>query len=101
MRATPWAVGDLVRESHEAGISEVKTVIHKTIGMALFRQSLAEKPWNTAHAIRSINNMRWWRYVRAYDRYCTRLTGNWQWIKASWAKDPWASVKLVRLPLAS
>jgi len=40
--------------------------------------------------------MRWWRYVRAYDRCCTHLTGDNQLPKASWRRNPWASVKLVR-----
>ncbi|MBN1609475.1 MAG: HD domain-containing protein [Polyangiaceae bacterium] len=96
LRATPWAVGDLVNEAHELGIMEVKTLIRKTMGFDQFRQSLTQKPWNTTHAFRSINNMRWWNYVRAYERYSTHLTGDNQLIKASWAKEPWASVKLVR-----
>jgi succinyl-CoA synthetase alpha subunit len=96
LQATPWAVGDLVNEAHEIGIVEVKTLIHKTMGLGQFRQSLAQKPWNTTHAFRSIHNMRWWNYVRAYERYSTHLTGDNQLIKASWVKDPWASVKLVR-----
>jgi succinyl-CoA synthetase alpha subunit len=96
LAATPWAAADLVNEAHEVGIQETETAIAKTMGVRLFRQTLAEQPWNTAHAFRSINNMRWWHYVRAYDRYCTHLTGDSQLPKASWRRNPWASVKLVR-----
>ncbi len=96
LEATPWAAADLVNEAHEVGIAETRTTIAKTIGVRLFRETLTERPWNTAHSFRSINNMRWWRYVRAYDRYCTHLTGDNQLPKASWRRNPWASVKLVR-----
>ncbi len=96
LAATPWAAADLVNEAHEIGIPETQNVVAKTMGIALFRETLATKPWNTAHAFRSINNMRWWRYVRAYDRYCTHLAGDNQLPKASWRRNPWASVKLVR-----
>ncbi len=96
LAATPWAAADLINEAHEVGIREAHTVIAKTMGISLFRETLSEQPWNTAHAFRSINNMRWWRYVRAYDRYCTHLTGDSQLPKASWRRNPWASVKLVR-----
>jgi succinyl-CoA synthetase alpha subunit len=96
LAATPWAAADLINESHEVGISETQNTIAKTVGARLFQETLAERPWNTAHAFRSINNMRWWRYVRAYDRYCTHLTGDNQLPKASWQRNPWASVKMVR-----
>jgi succinyl-CoA synthetase alpha subunit len=96
LAATPWAAADLVNEAHEVGLHETETTISKTMGVRLFRETLAEQPWNTAHAFRSINNMRSWRYVRAYDRYCTHLTGDSQLPKASWQRNPWASVKLVR-----
>jgi succinyl-CoA synthetase alpha subunit len=96
LAATPWAAADLINEAHEVGIPETQTTIAKTIGVRLFRETLAERPWNTAHSFRSINNMRWWRYVRAYDRYCTHLTGDSQLPKASWRRNPWASVKMVR-----
>ncbi len=96
LAATPWAAADLINEAHEVGIPETQTTIAKTMGVRLFRETLAERPWNTAHAFRSINNMRWWRYVRAYDRYCTHLTGDSQLPKASWRRNPWASVKMVR-----
>jgi len=96
LSVTPWAASDLINEAHEVGISETRTTISKTVGLRLFRETLAARPWNTAHAFRSINNMRWWRYVRAYDRYCTHLTGDSQLAKASWRRNPWASVKLVR-----
>jgi len=97
LATTPWAPADLINEAHAIGIPETQTVITKTMGMALFRETLARHPWNTAHAFRSINNMRWWRYVQAYDRCCTHLAGDNQLPKASWRRDPWASVKLVRL----
>jgi len=97
LAATPWAAADLVNEAHEVGISETRTVVAKTMGIALFRETLARQPWNTAHSFRSINNMRWWKYVRAYERSCTHLTGDYQLPKASWRRDPWSSVKLVRL----
>ena len=97
LAATPWAAADLINEAHAIGIPETQTVITKTMGTALFRETLARHPWNTAHAFRSINNMRWWRYVQAYDRCCTHLAGDNQLPKASWRRDPWASVKLVRL----
>ena len=96
LAATPWAAGDIINEADEIGIPEIKSVIAKTMGMRRFRQTFADKPWNTAHAFRSINNMRWWRFVRAYFRYCTHLTGDAQVVKASWLRNPWASVKLVR-----
>jgi hypothetical protein len=96
LAATPWAAADLINEAHEVGITETQTTIAKTIGVRLFRETLKERPWNTAHSFRSINNMRWWRYVRAYDRYCTHLTGDGQLPKASWRRNSWASVKLVR-----
>jgi succinyl-CoA synthetase alpha subunit len=96
LATTPWATADLINEAHEVGIEETQTTLSKTMGVLLFRETLAEQPWNTAHAFRSINNMRWWRYVRAYDRYCTHLTGDSQLPKASWRRNPWASVKLVR-----
>jgi succinyl-CoA synthetase alpha subunit len=96
LAATPWAAADLINEAHEVGIPETRSVIAKTMGASLFRETLAEQPWNTAHAFRSINNMRWWRYVRAYDRYCTHLIGDNQLPKTSWRRNPWASVKLVR-----
>jgi len=96
LAATPWAAADLINEAHEVGIPETQTTIAKTMGVRLFRETLADRPWNTAHAFRSINNMRWWRYVRAYDRYCTHLTGDSQLPKASWRRNPWASVKMVR-----
>jgi succinyl-CoA synthetase alpha subunit len=96
LTATPWAAADLINEAHEVGVSETQTAVAKTMGVSLFRETLAHKPWNTAHAFRSINNMRWWRYVRAYDRGCTHLTGNSQLPKASWRRNPWASVKLIR-----
>jgi succinyl-CoA synthetase alpha subunit len=96
MAATPWAAADLVNEAREVGIAETQTTIAKTMGVQFFRETLARQPWNTAHAFRSINNMRWWRYVRAYDRYCTHLTGDNQLPTASWRRNPWASVKLVR-----
>ena len=96
LAGTPWAAADLVNEAHEVGIQESQATISKTMGIPLFRETLAAQPWNTAHAFRSINNMRWWRYVRAYDRYCTHLTGDSQLVKASWRRNPWASVKLVR-----
>jgi succinyl-CoA synthetase alpha subunit len=96
LATTPWAAADLINEAHEIGIPETQTTISKTMGVSLFRETLAERPWNTAHALRSMNNMRWWRYVRAYDRYCTHLTGDNQLPKASWRRNPWASVKLVR-----
>ncbi|MFQ5382325.1 MAG: hypothetical protein ACE5EF_12010, partial [Dehalococcoidia bacterium] len=96
LAATPWAAADLVNEAREVGRRESHDAIAKTIGLSLFRESLAAQPWNTAHAFRSINNMRWWRYVRAYDRYCTHLTGDSQLPKASWSRNPWVSVKLVR-----
>jgi len=96
LAATPWAAADLINEAHEVGIPETRTTIAKTIGVRLFRETLAERPWNTAHSFRSINNMRWWRYVRAYDRTGTHLAGDSQLPKASWKRNPWASVKLVR-----
>jgi hypothetical protein len=96
LAATPWAAADLINEAHEVGIDETRTTIAKTMGVSLFRETLAKQPWNTAHAFRSVNNMRWWRYVRAYDRYCTHLIGDSQLPKASWQRSPWASVKLVR-----
>ncbi|MBW2264357.1 MAG: hypothetical protein JRG91_20520, partial [Deltaproteobacteria bacterium] len=96
LAATPWAAADLINEAREIGISETQNAVAKTMGTNLFRETLARKPWNTAHAFRSINNMRWWRYVRAYDRYCTDLAGDNQLPKASWRRNPWASVKLVR-----
>jgi succinyl-CoA synthetase alpha subunit len=96
LAATPWAAADLVNEAHEIGIQESQTTVAKTMGIRLFRESLAAQPWNTAHAFRSINNMRWWRYVRAYDRYGTHLMGDSQLVKTSWQRNPWASVKLVR-----
>jgi len=96
LAATPWAAADLINEAHEVGIPETRATIAKTVGVRLFRETLAERPWNTAHSFRSINNMRWWRYVRAFDRYCTHLTGDNQLAKASWRHNPWASVKLVR-----
>jgi succinyl-CoA synthetase alpha subunit len=97
LAATPWAAADLINEAHAIGIPETQTVVAKTMGTALFRDTLARHPWNTAHAFRSINNMRWWRYVQAYDRCCTHLAGDNQLPRASWRRDPWASVKLVRL----
>jgi len=96
LAATPWAAADLINEAHEVGIPETRTTIAKTMGMRLFRETMADRPWNTGHSFRSINNMRWWRYVRAYDRTCTHLTGDNQLPKASWRRNPWASVKLVR-----
>jgi succinyl-CoA synthetase alpha subunit len=96
LAATPWAAADLINEAHEVGIPETQTTIAKTMGVRLFRETLAARPWNTAHSFRSINNMRWWRFVRAYDRYCTHLTGDSQLPKASWRRNPWASVKMVR-----
>ena len=96
LAATPWAAADLINEAHEVGITETQTTIAKTMGVRLFRETLAAQPWNTAHAFRSINNMRWWRFVRAYDRYCIHLTGDNQLPKASWRRNPWASVKMVR-----
>jgi len=97
LATTPWAAADIVNEAHAIGIPETRTVVTKTMGAALFRETLAKQPWNTAHAFRSINNMRWWRYVRAYDRCCTHLSGDNQLPKASWRSAPWSSVKLVRL----
>jgi succinyl-CoA synthetase alpha subunit len=97
LATTPWAAADIVNEAHAIGISESRTAVTKTIGIALFRETLASQPWNTAHAFRSINNMRWWRYVRAYDRCCTQLTGDNQLPKTWWRRAPWSSVKLVRL----
>jgi succinyl-CoA synthetase alpha subunit len=96
LAATPWAAADVINEANEIGVDEMQTTIGKTMGVRLFRETLAEQPWNTAHAVRSINNMRRWRYVRAYDRYCTHLTGDSQLPKASWKRNPWTSVKLVR-----
>ncbi len=96
LAATPWAAADVINEAHEVGITETQTTIAKTMGVRLFRETLAERPWNTAHSFRSINNMRWWRFVRAYDRYCTHLTGDSQLPKASWRRNSWATVKLVR-----
>jgi succinyl-CoA synthetase alpha subunit len=96
LATTPWAAADLINEAHEVGIPETRTALAKTMGTRLFRETLAKQPWNTAHAFRSINNMRWWRYVRAYDRYYTHLIGDNQLPKASWRRNPWASVKLVR-----
>ena len=96
LATTPWAAADLTNEAHEVGIPETQTALAKTMGTRLFRETLAKQPWNTAHAFRSINNMRWWRYVRAYDRYYTHLIGDNQLPKASWRRNPWASVKLVR-----
>jgi hypothetical protein len=97
LRTTPWAAADLINEAHEVGIQETQTAVAKTMGTDLFRETLAKQPWNTAHAFRSINNMRWWRYVRAYDRCCTHLAGDNQLPKASWRTNPWVSVKLVRM----
>jgi succinyl-CoA synthetase alpha subunit len=97
LASTPWAAADIVNEVHAIGIPESRTVVNKTMGIRLFRETLASQPWNTAHAFRSINNMRWWRYVRAYDRCCTHLTGDNQLPKAAWRRTPWSSVKLTRL----
>ena len=96
LATTPWAAADILNEVYEVGLAETQAVINKTMGLALFRRLYAEKPWNTAHAFRSINNMRWKNYVKAYQRYCTHLTGDRQLIRMSWTVNPWASVKLVR-----
>ena len=93
---TPWAAADIVNEADQIGIVETSTVINKTLGMKLFRETLAARPWSTGHAFRSINNMRWWNFVKAYRRQCTFITGDNESIKASWRINPWVSVKLVR-----
>jgi hypothetical protein len=96
LATTPWAAADILNEVYEMGLAETGAVINKTMGLRLFRRLFAEKPWNTAHAFRSINNMGWKNYVKAYHRYCTHLTGDRQLIRTSWTINPWASVKLVR-----
>ncbi|MCO6429609.1 MAG: hypothetical protein J5J00_02025 [Deltaproteobacteria bacterium] len=93
---TPWACADAVNEIAAFGTMRFIELHENTIGLHTFRQAFRQRPWNTAHAVRSMGNMPPGVYVRAFVLYGDEVVRDRAALMIGYLKNPWAVTRLVR-----
>jgi succinyl-CoA synthetase alpha subunit len=94
--STAWAAADLVNEVAAFGTERFIEICQRSIGLAQFKEAFTKRPWNTAHAVRTIGNMDPRLFVEAYKTYSQQIVYEESIVKAGFIKNPWAIARLLR-----